>query len=210
MAVDRSNLRFLGSFLLLTALGNLAAGQNGGNGGGGNTAARSTGNGLLGNPAGGTAAVLGGGGGNAAVLGGGGGSRSFSILGGTLGGTTTGSRIGPIPQEEVRTTQTFTAPQNGVVINGGGGNTIGNENGNSGNNNNGGNNNNEGRNRVLDSRGGYTYNNRYWWRGGYWDAGCYACGIWHSDTPGYPTCPACQYYDPNQRLCITVQDCPNT
>lgn len=61
---------------------------------------------------------------------------------------------------QVRTTQTFTAPQNGVVINGGGGNTVGSENGNSGNNNNGGNNNNEGRNLVLDSRGGYTYNNR--------------------------------------------------
>lgn len=80
----------------------LLPGQNGGNWGGGNNAARSTGNGLLGNPAGGNAAVLGGGGGgNAAVLGGGGGSRSFSTLGGTLGGTTTGSRIGPIPQEEV-------------------------------------------------------------------------------------------------------------
>ena len=83
----------------------LFSGQGGGNGGGGNSgnnAARSTGNGLLGNPAGGNAAVLGGGGGgNAAVLGGGGGSRSFSTLGGTLGGTTTGSRIGPIPQEQV-------------------------------------------------------------------------------------------------------------
>lgn len=68
----------------------MCAGQNG--------AERSTGNGLLGNPAGGS-------GGNLGI---GGGTRSFGTLGGgtsasVLGGTTTGSRIGPIPTGEVRT-----------------------------------------------------------------------------------------------------------
>jgi hypothetical protein len=50
---------------------------------------------------------------------------------------------------------------------------------------------------------------RYWWRGGYWDGGCYSCGVWHSDNPSDPQCPSCQYYDPQQQLCITVQDCVN-
>lgn len=51
---------------------------------------------------------------------------------------------------------------------------------------------------------------RYWWRNGYWTGSCYACGVWVGPAnSNYPSCPSCQYYDPNQGLCVTVDDCPN-
>ena len=50
---------------------------------------------------------------------------------------------------------------------------------------------------------------RYWWRNGYWTGSCYACGVWVGPAnSNYPSCPSCQYYDPNQDQCVTVDDCP--
>ena len=51
---------------------------------------------------------------------------------------------------------------------------------------------------------------RYWWRGGYWAGGCYACGIWVGPD-NYPSCPDCQYWDPSQGYngeCVYAQECP--
>ena len=49
--------------------------------------------------------------------------------------------------------------------------------------------------------------------GGYWRGGCYGCGGWvcdytYSGCPsGGITCPACQYYDPDEGYCVTAPDC---
>ncbi|BDA45273.1 hypothetical protein COCOBI_07-0600 [Coccomyxa sp. Obi] len=60
---------------------------------------------------------------------------------------------------------------------------------------------------TVDRWGGFFDSDRYYWNGGYWDGGCYGCGIWICIGCNYPECPACQWFDKRTWRCEYAETC---